>query len=99
MNPDAKAIALSAYGLSEQLWGLQPKKIDAKEFIETIERNVEEVIPDIMGLHGPKPEVVERAAKSIAMALGRDASEWSEFILHAQAALIGALDPDNRFSE
>lgn len=53
----------------------------------------------VMGLHGPKPEAVERAAKSISMALGRDVSEWREFILHAQAALIGALDPDNRFSK
>ena len=54
---------------------------------------------DIMGLHGPKPEAVERAAKSIAIAFGRDVSRWREFILHAQAALIGALDPDNRFSK
>lgn len=54
---------------------------------------------DVMGLHGPKPAAVERAAKSIAIAFGRDVSEWREFILHAQAALIGALDPDNRFSK
>lgn len=52
---------------------------------------------DVMGLHGPKPAAVEMAAKSIAMSLGRDITDWREFILHAQAALIGALDPDNRF--
>lgn len=53
----------------------------------------------LMGLHGPRPEVTERAAKSIAVALGYDASDWSDFILHAQAAIIGACDPDNRFGD
>jgi hypothetical protein len=53
----------------------------------------------VLGLHGPKPEAVERAAKSIAIALGYDLAAWRDFQLHAQAALIGALDPVNRFSE
>jgi hypothetical protein len=41
-SPAAKAAALQAYGLSEQLWGRQCKKIDASEFLDTIAASFDE---------------------------------------------------------
>jgi L-fucose isomerase-like protein len=38
----ALAIALMAYGLSEKLWGIQPQRIDATEFIDRIAEAIEE---------------------------------------------------------
>lgn len=41
-SPPAQAAALQAYGLSEQLWGMQPTRIDAAEFIRTIAESFDE---------------------------------------------------------
>jgi len=41
-TPAAQAAALQAYGLSEQLWGLQPTRIDAREFIAMIAASFDE---------------------------------------------------------
>lgn len=41
-SPPAQAAALQAYGLSEQLWGQQPVKIDVKEFVEMIATSFDE---------------------------------------------------------
>jgi hypothetical protein len=43
-SPPAQAAALQAYGLSEQLWGMQPTRIDAAEFIRTIAESFDECI-------------------------------------------------------
>jgi hypothetical protein len=43
-SPPAQAAALQAYGLSEQLWGMQPTRIDATEFIRTIAESFDECI-------------------------------------------------------
>lgn len=44
MNPTATALALRAYGLSEKLWGLQPTRIDAGEFLQDLEEHITEAL-------------------------------------------------------
>jgi hypothetical protein len=90
-SPPAQAAALQAYGLSEQLWGMQPTRIDATEFIRTIAESFDECIKQEREACAKVAEDQAQEFLSPEYATGQPLSSHSErFACKAVAAAIRA---------
>lgn len=85
MNPTATALALRAYGLSEKLWGLQPTRIDAGEFLQDLEEHITEAL-------AAERERCARVAENARIVFAPySEGDPDKFVRHAKQAIADAI--------